>query len=135
MKRKSLWRPLLGVSAAAFVTGCGWFGGNDAAPVVKARPGADRQLAPTGTLPAPPGHRLEQGIAPTDEPTPQIGSIVNAKGGQRAQKEAAEKAIIEREAKEREARDAARRDAGAGEHPVPLPADAPATPAPTTPKS
>ena len=91
---KRIWRGLLAVSTLALLAGCGWFGGD--APTGKARPGADRQIAPTGTLPAAnPGRQSEQGVVPTDETRNPIGSVVSAKGGQRAQKEAADKAAAE----------------------------------------
>lgn len=107
---KRIWRGLLAVSTLALLTGCGWFGGSDA-PVGKARPGADRQIAPTGTLPAAnPGRQSEQGVTPADETRGQIGTVVGAKGGQRAQKEAADKAAADRDAKEREQRNAADRE-------------------------
>jgi hypothetical protein len=125
MMGKRTSRGLLAASTFALLTGCGWFGGD--APVGKARPGADRQIAPTGTLPsATPGRQSEQGVTPVDETrgtTPTVGSIVSGKGGQRAQKEAADKAAADRDAKAREQREA--------------PAAAPATqePAPAAPKS
>jgi hypothetical protein len=133
MMSKSSWRRLTAVSACALLAGCGWFGGSDA-PIGKARPGADRQVAPTASLPAPPGHRLEQGVAPVDETRaapPQLGSIVSAKGGQRAQKEAIEKEIADRDAREREAR-AKRRSSPAEATPVEPPA-MDASPAPEAP--
>jgi hypothetical protein len=111
MMSKRTWRGLLAVSTFALLAGCGWFGGGDA-PTGKARPGADRQIAPTGTLPsARPGGQSEQGVVPTDETRNPIGSVVSTKGGQRAQKEAADKAAADRDAKERELRNAADRDA------------------------
>jgi len=151
MMGKGCWRGLLAVSTLAMLAGCGWFGGGNA-PVGAARPGADRQIAPTGTLPsANPGRGAEQGVTPVDETrgtTPRIGSVVAATGGQRAQKEAADKDTVERDAKareQREARDAADRQAKARQQPAPLrttpteapPAEAPAAPelAPATPKS
>jgi hypothetical protein len=146
MMGKGIWRGLLAVSTLALLTGCSWFGGGDA-PVGKARPGADRQIAPTGTLPsANAGRQSEQTVVPADETrgsTPQVGSIVSAKGGQKAQKEAADKAAAERDAKAREQRDAADRDAKAKQQSAPSPTTpaesppAPATPepAPTAPKS
>lgn len=127
------WRCVVAVSASALLAGCGWFGGGDA-PVGKARPGADRLVAPTATLPAPPDHRSEQGVAPVDETraaSPQLGSIVSAKGGQRAQKEALEKEIADRDAKEREAR-AKRLSTPSEASPVEPPA-VDASPAPETP--
>ena len=144
---KRNWRGLLAVSTLALLAGCGWFDGG--APVGKARPGADRQIAPTGTLPAAnPGRQSEQTVSPADETrgtTPAIGSVVGAKGGQRAQKEAADKAAADRDAKEREQRNAADRDAKAKQQSAPPqttpaeppPAAAPAAPepAPTAPKS
>ena len=118
MMGKRTWRGLLAASTLALLTGCGWFGGD--APVGKARPGADRQIAPTGTLPsANPGGRSEQGVIPADETRGQIGTVVNAKGGQRAQKEAADKAAADRDAKEREQRNAADRETKAKQQSAP----------------
>jgi hypothetical protein len=147
MMGKRIWRGLLAVSTFALLTGCGWFGGD--APTGKARPGADRQIAPTGTLPsANPGGQSEQTVVPADETrgtTPAIGSVVSTKGGQRAQKEAADKAAADRDAKAREQRDAAERDAKAKQQSAPqaTPTDLPPAvtppatpePAPATPKS
>lgn len=143
MMGKRTWRGLLAVSILALLAGCGWFGGDG--PVGKARPGADRQIAPTGTLPAAnPGRQSEQGVAPADETrgtTPQIGSVVAAKGGQRAQKEAADKAAADRDAKAREEREAADREAKAKQQSAPptTPTESPPAVmpelAPTTPRS
>ena len=144
---KGRWHGLLVLSSAALLAGCGWFGGDT--PTGKARPGADRQIAPTGTLPsATPGRQSEQGVTPVDETrgtAPTVGSVVGAKGGQRAQKEAADKAAAERDAKARELRDAADREEKAKQPSAPQrttpsespPAGVPATPelAPTAPKS
>ena len=144
MMGKRTWRGLLAVSSFSLLAGCGWFGGGDT-PTGKARPGADRQIAPTGTLPsATPGRQSEQGVSPVDETrgtAPTVGSVVGAKGGQRAQKEATDKAAAERDAKAREQRDAADRDEKAKQQKTPStdssPAAVPATPdpAPATPKS
>ncbi len=114
-----LWLGLLGVSSIALLSGCGWFGGSPSTSQ-KVRPGADRLAVASGALPAAnPGRQYEPGIAATDETrAPQIGSIVAAKGGQKAQKEAADKAAAEVEAKareERQAREAAEREAKAKE--------------------
>jgi hypothetical protein len=118
MMNKRIWRGLLAVSTLALLTGCGWFGGD--APTGKARPGADRKIAPTGTLPAAnPGGQSEQGVTPADETRGQIGTVVGAKGGQRAQKEAADKAAADRDAKEREQRNAADRETKAKQQPAP----------------
>ena len=113
-----LWRSLLGVSALVLLSGCGWFGGGNNLNSQKVRPGADRNVAGSGALPsANPGRQYEPGFAATDETrTPQVGSIVAAKGGQKAQKEAADKEAAERDAKDREAREkreAAEREAKA----------------------
>jgi hypothetical protein len=138
MMDKGRWQSLLGLSSLALLAGCSWFG--DSAPVGKARPGADRSIAPTGTLPsASPGQGAQQGVGAVDETrgsTPVIGSVVGGKGGQKAQKDAEEKAAVERDAKAREqraAQDAAERDAKAKQQSVPVqtvPSDAPALPAP-----
>jgi hypothetical protein len=142
MMSKRTVRGVLAVSTFALLAGCGWFGGGDA-PTGKARPGADRQIAPTGTLPsARPGVQSEQGVVPTDETRNPIGSVVSTKGGQRAQKEAADKAAADRDAKEREQRNAADRDAKAKQQSAPsqtTPADSPPAatpePVPSAPKS
>ncbi len=109
-------RGLTAISVVALVAGCGWFDGG-AAPMGKTRPGADRAVAPSTTLPAPPGGSgVEAGIAPIDDVAPAIGSVIPAKGGQKAQKEAAEKDAADRDAKaraQREERDAAERAAKA----------------------
>lgn len=119
MMNKRIWRGLLAVSTLMLLTGCGWFGGGGA-PIGKARPGADRQIAPTGTLPsANPGGQSEQGVVPADETRNPIGSVVTTKGGQRSQKEAADKAAADRDAKEREQRNAADRETEAKQQPAP----------------
>jgi hypothetical protein len=140
---RGLWRGLRAVSACALLAGCGWF--SDPVPLGKARPGADRAIAPTGTLPADhQGRSAEQGVTPADETrstAPQIGTVVKDSGGQRAQKEAADKAAAERDAKAREQRAAAERDAKAREQrKADEPPAAPAAPAapeavPDAPKS
>ena len=67
MMGRHTWPGLLAVSTLALLTGCGWFGGSGA-PVGKARPGADRQIAPTGTLPsASPTGTCEQGVIAVDK--------------------------------------------------------------------
>jgi len=120
-----LWLGLLGVSALALLSGCGWFGGGSPSDSQKARPGVDRKVPATGALPsANPGQQHESGVVATDPAaTHQIGSIVPAKGGQKAQKEAIEKEANERDAKEREAREkreAEERDAKAKEPKEPV---------------
>ena len=83
-----------------------------------------RGRAPIARSPAPARCRrpiraasTSRAFAATDETrTPRVGSIVAAKGGQKAQKEAADKEAAERDAKDREAREkreAAEREAKA----------------------
>lgn len=137
MKHKGFLHGLLAVSLSALLAGCGWFGADDALPHVKARPGADRLVAPSASLPpAERGHRFEQGVAPADETrgTPP-GSVVAAKGGQRAQREAAEKEIADRDAKEREARAREQTPLPPGTPTEAAPSAAPATPQTDAPKS
>jgi hypothetical protein len=137
MMGKRIWRGLLAVSILALLTGCSWFGGSSA-PTGKARPGADRQIAPTGTLPAAnPSGQSEQGVTPADETRGQIGTVVGAKGGQRAQKEATDKAAADRDAKAREQRNAADRDAKAKQQSAPpqtTPVESPPAMAPPAPE-
>jgi len=122
-------RRLLVTTACVLLAGCSWFGGD--APAGKARPGADRQIPATGTLPAahPVGQSSQPGTTPVDETRaapPAIGSIVAPTGGQKAQKEAEEKAAAERDASERQR--AAERDANrVPQGPGAPPADAPTT--------
>ncbi len=105
MMNERKWRSLLALPTLALVAGCGWFGGGSA-PTGKARAGADRQIAPTGTLPsANPSGQSEQVVTPADETRGRIGTVVGAKGGQKAQKEAADKAAADRDAKAREQRE------------------------------
>ncbi|MBV8186903.1 MAG: hypothetical protein JOY64_25845 [Alphaproteobacteria bacterium] len=108
---------LLVVSGFALLSGCGWLFGDDA-PKGNGRPGVDRQGPASGTLPAASGQH-DAGVAATDPVgSPQVGSIVPAKGGQKAQKDAADKEAGERDAKEREEREkreADERDAKAKE--------------------
>src|SRR3954468_20329567 len=89
------WLGLLGVSALALLSGCGMFDSGPTPQGPKARPGAERQIAPNNALPsASSGRQYDPGIMALDETrtaTPQIGSLVAGRGGQKAQKEAVEK--------------------------------------------
>jgi hypothetical protein len=129
---RSLRLGLLGVSMLGILTGCGLFDSSAPAESTKARPGADRQVVVSGSLPsAAAGQQYDAGITAVDETRsgPKIGSIVADKGGQKAQKEALEKEANERDAKAREQRQeraAADREAK-GKAP---PAGGPAGPAP-----
>ena len=118
MTLSKVWRGLAAVSVMALVSGCGWFGGG-ASPTGKARPGADRAVAPSSALPPPSGGAgVDSSATATEEATPAIGSIVPGKGGQKAQKEAIEKEATERDAKarkEREEREAVEKAAKAAE--------------------
>lgn len=139
MKSKSFWSGISAVSLSALLAGCGWFGGDNAAPLVKARPGADRRVAPSAALPPPEsGHRFEQDVTSADETRGTApGSVVATKGGQRAQREAAEKETAARDAKERDARDAAEREAKTKQQAIPVrttPTDVPAVDAPAAPE-
>ena len=103
---------LLGVSMIGLLSGCGLFSGGPATSE-KVRPGAERQIAVSGSLPAAStGRQYEPGIAPVDETRtgPQIGSVVAARGGQRAQQEAAAKEAATREARAREEREQTTRE-------------------------
>lgn len=101
------WLGLLGVSALALLAGCDWFGGST--PVgAPPRPGVERDVAPTNALPPAPGNRqYDAAVTAGDETrntTAAIGSVISAKGGQKAQKEAIEKEQADRDRKDREAR-------------------------------
>jgi hypothetical protein len=103
------------LAAPLLLAGCGWLGfGSSPTSAPAARPGVDRQATSTG-LPAAPHRGGYEGAQP---PAPEgrseaIGSLVTAKGGQKAQNEQREKerAKLEadraREREERERRAAA----------------------------
>jgi flagellar motor protein MotB len=131
------WLGLLGVSAFALLTGCGWFDGS--APVgAPPRPGVERDVAPTSAIPPAPGNRqYDAGVSAGDETrnsTAPIGSVISAKGGQKAQKEAIEKEQADRDRKDREARlerEAADKDLKSKEKQEGAPAAAPVGAPPT----
>jgi hypothetical protein len=103
-------RGILGVSVLALLSGCGWFGGSTPADMTKARPGAERDVPVSATLPPPPANQqYDASIAPVDSmrDTPKIGSIVPESGGQKAQLEKQEKEEQARDAEERENREKA----------------------------
>ena len=88
--------------------GCDWLGWGSGSPTnsEKARPGAERGVAVTNSLPSARGAGYDASVAPIDEnrSAPRLGSVVQGKGGQKAQKEAADKESSERDAKAREER-------------------------------
>ena len=103
-------RGILGVSALALLSGCGWFGGSTPADMTKARPGAEVDVPVSSTLPPPPANpQYDPPIAPVDSmrDAPKIGSIVPESGGQKAQLEKQEKEDQARDAEERENREKA----------------------------
>lgn len=94
--------------------GCEWLGlSSGTTNSEKARPGAERGVNVTNSLPAARGAGYDASVAPVDETrsAPRLGSVVQGKGGQKAQKEAAEKDASEREAKAREERARREREA------------------------
>jgi len=109
-------RPLCVVLAATTLNGCSWFDGwfsGTPSPLQSAplRPGVDRQTTATGLPPAPNRGTYDAGVAPVDDnrSSQPLGAIVAAKGGQKAQIEAAEKDRAQRDAereKERAQREA-----------------------------
>jgi outer membrane protein OmpA-like peptidoglycan-associated protein len=98
------WLGLLGVSALALLAGCDWIGGST--PIgPPPRPGAEKGVAPSASLPPGPANpQYDAGVVSSDERAPAIGSIVAAKGGQKAQRDAIEKDQADRDRKDREAR-------------------------------
>lgn len=98
------WLGLLGVSAIALLAGCDWIGGST--PVgPPPRPGVERNVPPSASLPPPPANpQYDAGVAVEERNAPVIGSVVAGKGGQKAQKEAMEKDQAERDRKAREER-------------------------------
>ncbi|HEY4168763.1 MAG TPA: hypothetical protein VGM96_18395 [Reyranella sp.] len=134
----------VGVAALILLSGCDWLGIGSSTPTSseKARPGAERQVGVTNSLPAARASGYDSSFAPVDETrsAPRIGSVVQGKGGQKAQKEAAEKDANQREAKDREDRARQQREAdlktaadkASGKPATPGDAMPPAAPAPST---
>ena len=116
---------LLGMSMFTLLAGCGWFDSSTPANTAKVRPGAERQVASSSSLPAPSGGRqYEPGIAAVDETRSgsKIGAIVPDKGGQKKQLEEAAKESADVTKKAREARRKAAQEAAerkARSHPTP----------------
>lgn len=135
-------RPLCVVLAATTLNGCGWFDGwfgGKPSPFQSAplRPGVDRQTTASGLPPAPNRGNYDAGVAPVDDNRTQpLGAIVAAKGGQKAQIEAADKERTQREAereKERMQREAERKkeeDRPPGAPPAAPPSDQAPAPVP-----
>ncbi len=127
----------VGVAALILLSGCDWLGIGSSTPTSseKARPGAERQVGVTNSLPAARAGGYDTSFAPVDETrnAPRIGSVVQGKGGQKAQKEAAEKDTIEREARDREQRAREQREADLKKAQTEKSADKSATPGGATP--
>ena len=134
----------VGVAALILLSGCDWLGIGSGTPTSseKARPGAERQIGVTNSLPAARGAGgYDSSFAPVDETrsAPRIGSVVQGKGGQKAQKEAAEKDSNQRESRDREDRAREQREAdlkkaqdkSAGKPATPSDTMPPAAPAPS----
>jgi hypothetical protein len=106
----------VGVAALILLSGCDWLGIGSGTPTSseKARPGAERQVGLTNSLPAArAAGGYDSSFVPVDETrsAPRIGSVVQGKGGQKAQKDAAEKEANQRDAKDREDRARQQREA------------------------
>ena len=104
----------VGVAALILLSGCDWLGiGGGPTSSEKARPGAERQVGLTNSLPAARATGYDSSFVPVDETrsAPRIGSVVQGKGGQKAQKDAAEKDANQRDAKDREDRARQQREA------------------------
>src|SRR5229473_6598649 len=86
---------LLGLSMVALLSGCDWlFGSSTPSNTAKVRPGAERQVPASNSLPpAGSGRQYDAAVTPLDETRtgPKIGSIVPDKGGQKAQLDATAK--------------------------------------------
>jgi hypothetical protein len=100
---------VLGVLMLTSLSGCGWlFGEGAPSDAAKARPGVERQVAPSNALQsAGTGRQYDAAVTPVDETRsgPKIGSIIPDKGGQKAQLEAAAKEAAERDKAAREERE------------------------------
>lgn len=109
IRRGSLYGAV-GISALALLSACDWFGGGTPVDMGKLRPGAERDVPVSASLPPPPaGQQYDPPIAPVDSmrDAPQLGSIVRESGGQKAQLEKQDKEEADRDAQEREAREKA----------------------------
>lgn len=97
---------LLGVSALALLAGCDWIGGGSTPIGPPPRPGAEKGVQPSASLPpGPVNPQYDAGVVGSDDrAAPAIGSIIAPKGGQKAQRDAIEKEQAERDRKDREAR-------------------------------
>lgn len=135
-------RPLCVVLAVSMLSGCGWFDGwfsGKASPLQSAplRPGVDRQTTATGLPPAPNRGSYDAGVVPVDDNRNQpLGTVVAAKGGQKAQIEKMEKERAQQEAereKERAQREAERDREKTQEPQGAPPASPPSDQAPATP--
>lgn len=107
---------LIGVGVLlVLLGGCDWLGWGSSSPTSseKARPGAERGVNVTNSLPPARGAGYDASVAPVDETrsAPKLGSVVQGKGGQKAQKEAADKEAAERDAKAKEERARREREA------------------------
>jgi outer membrane protein OmpA-like peptidoglycan-associated protein len=100
------WLGLLGVSALALLVGCDWIDGSSAPIGPPPRPGAEKGIQPSASIPpGPVNPQYDAGvIGGDDRAAPAIGSVIPPKGGQKAQREAIEKEQAERDRKDREAR-------------------------------
>jgi outer membrane protein OmpA-like peptidoglycan-associated protein len=99
------WLGLLGVSALALLSGCDWIFGGSTPIGPPPRPGAEKAVQPSASIPAAPANpQYDAGVVPGDERAPAIGSIVSGKGGQKAQRDAIEKEQADRDRKDREER-------------------------------
>src|SRR4051794_25335220 len=78
----------IGVGVALLLLGgCDWLGfGSSSTNSEKARPGAERQVNVTNSLPAARASGYDASVTPVDETrsAPKIGSVVAGKGGQKA---------------------------------------------------
>ena len=128
------WKIAACLAGMALLGGCALFDGSGGIPpqMKDPRPGADRTAPVVKALPPPESnHPRETGVVPADETVRgavAVGSTLQDKGGQKAQKEEAEKQAIELSRKAREER--AQREAGGGKAAPPAEAAPAATPAP-----
>lgn len=100
MQRVGFW---LAVAMTTMLGGCGWFDSSSPVSTAPVRPGSERAVALSAALPAGVGNRQYAAPdVPVDETrSAQIGSIVQGKGGQKAQFDAAAKETAEEERKSR----------------------------------
>ncbi len=123
------WKIVGCLAAMGLLGGCGLFDGGTPLHLKEARPGADRAAPVVKELPPPESKRPhEAGVVPVDETGrggAAIGTTLQGKGGQKAQREETEKQATELSRKARQQRAQREADTGKAAPPASEPPEAP----------